>query len=80
MVSVMENTPTTTPHVPKLHISITDSWDTDILAHLGSTTEFIKQALAENDNNKVLVRPISMRCVDGYLIYCLSIRCTVCRA
>jgi len=55
MVSVMERTPTTMSHVPKYHVPIADTWDADILTHLGGTTEFIGQALAENENNKVLV-------------------------
>jgi len=55
MISVMERTPTTTPHVPKFHVPIADSWDADILIYLDRTTEFIRQALADNESNKVLV-------------------------
>lgn len=56
MVSVMERMPTTTPHISKLHVPIADRWDADILSYLDRTTEFISQALAENESNKVLVR------------------------
>jgi atypical dual specificity phosphatase len=55
MVSVMENMPTTMPAVVRHHVPIADRWDADILKFLDGTTEFIKTALAENENNKVLV-------------------------
>lgn len=52
----MERIPTTTPHIPKFHVPIADSWDADILIYLDRTTDFIRQALTENESNKVLVR------------------------
>ncbi|KAG6850795.1 hypothetical protein H0H93_008833 [Arthromyces matolae] len=39
----------------KLHISLPDTPDTDILSHLPTTTTFITSALSENEENKVLV-------------------------
>ncbi|KAJ6581161.1 protein-tyrosine phosphatase-like protein, partial [Mycena capillaripes] len=39
----------------KLHISIADRSDADIQQYLTQTTEFITAALAENENNNVLV-------------------------
>jgi hypothetical protein len=38
-----------------LYVKIEDSFRTDILQHLDTTTEYIKAALEENDTNKVLV-------------------------
>jgi atypical dual specificity phosphatase len=55
MVSVMEKTPTTMPDVVRHLVPVADSWDEDILKYLDGTTEFIRAALAENQNNKVLV-------------------------
>jgi len=55
MVSVMENTPTTMPDVVRHLVPIADRWNADILSHLDGTTEFIKAALAENEDNRVLV-------------------------
>lgn len=55
MVSVMENMPTTMPDVVRHHVPIADKWNADILKYLDGTTDFIKAALAENENNKVLV-------------------------
>ena len=39
----------------RLHIRIRDSTDEDLLKYMGRTTEFIKSALEENSENKVLV-------------------------
>ncbi|THH16962.1 hypothetical protein EW146_g3755 [Bondarzewia mesenterica] len=39
----------------RLHISIADRPDAKLLPHLDDTTAFIRDALAENDENKVLV-------------------------
>jgi len=51
------------PQLPKviledrrLHISLIDNSQADILSHLETTTAFILAALAENETNKVLVR------------------------
>lgn len=55
MVSVMENMPTQMPQMVRYHIPIQDKGDADILQHLDGTTEFIREALSENPNNKVLV-------------------------
>ncbi|KZP21074.1 phosphatases II, partial [Athelia psychrophila] len=55
MVSVMEAMPTKMPEMIRHHVPIQDSWDADILQHLDGTTEFIRDALAEDPENKVLV-------------------------
>jgi len=55
MISVMEHTPTTMPNVVRHLVPIADRWDTNILKYLDGTTEFIRAALAENEENKVLV-------------------------
>jgi hypothetical protein len=39
-----------------MHISIADQADADILQYLTQTTAFITAALAENEENSVLVR------------------------
>jgi len=60
MVSVMEHTPTTMPDVVRHIVPIADRWNADILNHLDGTTEFIRSALAENEENRVLVH-----CLQG---------------
>jgi len=55
MISVMEDPPTTVSKVVRHLVPIPDKWDADILKYLDGTTEFIRAALAENENNKVLV-------------------------
>ncbi|KAL0577523.1 hypothetical protein V5O48_004464 [Marasmius crinis-equi] len=40
----------------RMHIRIPDKPDADILTHLEKTTEFIRMAIKENENNNVLVR------------------------
>ena len=58
VVSVLEFPPTYSDDAPikTLHIRIEDSFQTNILQHLDVTTAFIKDALEENEENKVLVR------------------------
>jgi atypical dual specificity phosphatase len=58
VVSVMEYPPSIPGSIPdekKLHVSIADRSDVNVLVHLEKTTEFIKQALSESPENKVLV-------------------------
>ncbi|KZP21058.1 phosphatases II [Athelia psychrophila] len=55
MVSVMEAMPTKMPEMIRHHVPIQDRWTVDILQHLDGTTEFIREALAEDPANKVLV-------------------------
>lgn len=55
MVSVMEPRTTTMPDVVRYLVPVADRWDADILNYLDGTTEFIRTALAEDENNKVLV-------------------------
>jgi len=55
MISVMEHTPTTMPNVVRHIVPIADRGNANILKYLDGTTEFIMAALAENENNKVLV-------------------------
>jgi hypothetical protein len=58
VVSAIENAPKFPSHHPlrTLHISIADYDGSDMLSHLPATTSFIRDALAENPNNRVLVR------------------------
>jgi len=56
MISVMEHTPTgTMPNMVRHFVPIADRWNANILKYLDGTTEFIRAALAENEDNKVLV-------------------------
>lgn len=57
MVSVMEAMPTKMPQMIRHHVPIQDRWTADILQYLDGTTQFIRDALAENAENRVLVRP-----------------------
>jgi atypical dual specificity phosphatase len=68
MVSVMEHTPTTMPDVVRHIVPIADRWNADILNHLDGTTEFIRSALAENEENRVLVGWIQRLCECRYFI------------
>ncbi|KAF8889347.1 protein-tyrosine phosphatase-like protein [Infundibulicybe gibba] len=43
------------PDTHRLHIRLADRAEENILSHLETTTNFINSALAENENNKVLV-------------------------
>jgi len=49
------NIPNYIPSANKLHIRLFDLETEDLLTYLPSTTDFITQALAENESNKVLV-------------------------
>ncbi|CAL1714189.1 unnamed protein product [Somion occarium] len=75
VISVLEQT----PKFPRklglktLHIPLADTSDANILDHLDTTTDFIKTALAENEENKVLVHCLmgisrSATVVCAYLI------------
>ncbi|TCD69140.1 hypothetical protein EIP91_008616 [Steccherinum ochraceum] len=56
IVSVLEQKPVYAPFLKgTLHISLTDTSEANILRHLDTTSEFIKDALAESPENKVLV-------------------------
>ena len=57
VVSVLEVPPEYTgTEFTRLHVAIEDTMQSNILDHLPTTTEFIRAALAESENNKVLVR------------------------
>ncbi|KAI0319981.1 protein-tyrosine phosphatase-like protein, partial [Amylostereum chailletii] len=75
VVSVLEPTitPVLGPSFTQLHVGIEDSFRTNILQHFDRTTEFIRKALADNDNCKVLVHCMmgmsrSVAVVCAYLI------------
>ncbi|KAJ6485832.1 protein-tyrosine phosphatase-like protein [Mycena sanguinolenta] len=58
VVTVLDRDPTIPKCIPedhRLHISIADRNDVDIQQYLTQTTDFITAALAENENNNVLV-------------------------
>jgi atypical dual specificity phosphatase len=57
VVSVLEQPPKfpQTHPLRTLHIPLSDSSDQDILAHLPVTTSFIRNALAESPDSRVLV-------------------------
>ncbi|KAJ3732089.1 protein-tyrosine phosphatase-like protein [Lentinula guzmanii] len=58
VVSVLDWSPEFLASIPaphRLHISLRDLPTADILAHLDSTTRFVKAALEENESNVVLV-------------------------
>jgi len=57
IISLLECIPEFKDHddVKKLHIAIQDTPEADILKYLDTTTVFIKDALAENEQNKVLI-------------------------
>jgi atypical dual specificity phosphatase len=57
VVSVIEHAPTLpqTQSLRTLHIPLSDSSDQDILAHLPVATSFIRNALAESPDSRVLV-------------------------
>jgi len=75
VVSAIEAAPTFSSTYPlrTLHISVSDYDGEDILSHLPSTTSFIRGALAESPNNRVLVHCLmgvsrSTTVVIAYLI------------
>ncbi|EIN09578.1 phosphotyrosine protein, partial [Punctularia strigosozonata HHB-11173 SS5] len=73
VVSVLRTAPTFPAHIRTLHVEIDDIATEDILAHLAVTTAFIKDALAEGPNTKVLVHCLmgmsrSATVVCAYLI------------
>ncbi|KAJ7089714.1 protein-tyrosine phosphatase-like protein [Mycena belliarum] len=58
IISILDRVPTIPECIPEnhtLHISIADRADADILQYLDQTTDFITTALAENEENNVLV-------------------------
>ncbi|KAJ7065208.1 protein-tyrosine phosphatase-like protein [Mycena amicta] len=58
VVSVLDRVPSIPGHIPedrKLHISVADRSDVDISQYLTQTTAFIAAALAESEDNNVLV-------------------------
>ncbi|TRM60736.1 protein-tyrosine phosphatase-like protein [Schizophyllum amplum] len=58
VVSVLELVPVLPERIPlgnRLHVSLLDTSTTDILSHLDRTTEFIRDALAADEKNRVLV-------------------------
>ena len=57
IVSVIEHPPNLpqTHSLQTLHIPLSDSSDQDILAHLPATTSFIRNALAESPDSRVIV-------------------------
>ena len=59
VVSVLERPPTLpqTQSLRTLHIPLSDSTDQDVLTHLPVATSFIRNALAEDPNSRVLVSP-----------------------
>ena len=70
VLSVIEDEPSFPSSIPlrKLHVSISDHQDSDILKYLPATTSFIRGALAESRSNRVLVRPrCSTKSVFGVL-------------
>lgn len=58
VVSAIELAPSfpSTHPLRTLHVSVSDYDGEDILSHLPATTSFIRGALAESPNNRVLVR------------------------
>ena len=59
VVSVIDQDPELPQSLPlkTLHIPLADTMDSNILQYLDTTTTFIRDALAENETNVVLVRP-----------------------
>ncbi|KAJ3890479.1 protein-tyrosine phosphatase-like protein [Lentinula edodes] len=58
VVSVLDWAPEFPASIPvpnRLHINLSDYSTSNILAHLDTTTEFLKAALEENESNVVLV-------------------------
>jgi len=84
VLSVLEDPPVlprSMPHLKTLHIPVADSPNADLLRHLDETTAFIKSALAESGENKVLVHCLvgmsrSATVVCAYLVATTSMRPT----
>jgi hypothetical protein len=57
VISIIEKAPIFPSTFPLriLHVPLSDCADVDILTHLPTTTSFIRDALAENRRNRVLV-------------------------
>ncbi|KAJ7623519.1 protein-tyrosine phosphatase-like protein [Roridomyces roridus] len=58
IVTVLDRQPAIPDCIPQEHrllVSLADRSDADIISHLDQTTEFITAALAENEENNVLV-------------------------
>ena len=59
IVSVLDfhpSFPNEMQHIKKLHVRLSDNFREKITPHLDKTTEFIRDALKEHSDNKVLVR------------------------
>lgn len=59
IVSVLDFHPTfpnEMHHIKKLHVRLSDSFREKITPHLDDTTAFIREALQDNSENKILVR------------------------
>jgi len=78
VVTVMEHAPKfpETRSLQTLHIPLSDSFDQDILGHLPVTTSFIRNALAESPDSRVLVsvclrgRRVSLCSKSSLLPFC----------
>jgi hypothetical protein len=70
VVSAIEKAPTFPSTYPlrTLHVSISDYDGEDIISHLPATTSFIRSALAESPENRVLVRMYGLRATTPRLI------------
>ena len=73
IISVLEFTPDLPEIIPqdqRLHVVLADNREAKILDHLDATTAFIAKALAENDDNKILVSLVfrfllaTLKCYD----------------
>ena len=70
IISVLDFHPTfpkEMKHVRKMHVMMSDSFREKITPYLDDTTEFIREALESNPENKVLVRPtiLQVRASEG---------------
>ncbi len=61
VISVIENAPMfpQTPLLRTLHIPLSDGTEQDILAYLPATTSFIRDALAESPDSRVMVSDLT---------------------
>ncbi|KAJ6561234.1 protein-tyrosine phosphatase-like protein [Mycena vulgaris] len=84
VISILDRVPTIPERIPqdkRLHISIADRADVDIQQYLTQTTEFISAALAESQENNVLVHCLqgisrSATVVCAYLVATTSMTAT----